>query len=336
MAITVETEILGQEATAVATYCYLYEPLRVRITEDDLLATKIFIDLQPFQVGDGIPITTETEYAVFDINPGEGVTVDLMEIVKQYHDANVYKFSEVDEMDLGDGFKAIIDSYRYKFHIYTDQTPTPIEVYKLPIIGGRMLEQFVPAVGQSQALNEFEYYGLDTAELKTRWGNISFVEASLSDPNVGGSVIPTITKLTPGGTEPCGGFIIWKSRFGGWMFWGMDIQSRGFSKTYAGKLEVGMFESTLAVGGNPFTPVDYTGINTSYSRNLKALSLTAEELLAVAGIHASPAVYYQEVGSEKLELMRLTAASTPVGSLANGGDFSVSLQSISITGQKTI
>ena len=35
MALILNTEIAGQEATSTCTYCYLYEPLRVVIEEDD-------------------------------------------------------------------------------------------------------------------------------------------------------------------------------------------------------------------------------------------------------------------------------------------------------------
>jgi hypothetical protein len=55
----------------------------------------------------------------------------------------------------------------------------------------------------------------------------------------------------------------------------------------------------------------------------------------VQSIIASPAVYYMRDQGEELELMRLTSANAPLDNKANGGDFTVSLSSISTTMQKT-
>jgi len=104
---------------------------------------------------------------------------------------------------------------------------------------------------------------------------------------------------------------------------------------YTGKLDVGMFESTSPVYGNAYVPVDYTGLDMSYSLSLKSLSLSSDELKAVSGIALSPAIYYVSDFSGKLELMRLSSSTAPIGNIANGGDFSVSLKSISNTSQKT-
>ena len=110
---------------------------------------------------------------------------------------------------------------------------------------------------------------------------------------------------------------------------------RSLKKKYDDKIEVGMFESTLQSGGNPYVQADYTGITSSYSLTLKALSLSSVELEAVSGIQVSPAVYYMKDSSGALELMRLNSASVPLESQANGGDFSISLSSISTTNHKT-
>ena len=80
--------------------------------------------------------------------------------------------------------------------------------------------------------------------------------------------------------------------------------------------------------------VNYTGIATDYSVTLKALSLTSDELKGVSGIQESPAVYFVYPDG-RMELMRLSAATIPLNSLSNGGDFSVSLKSISKVEQKT-
>ena len=114
-----------------------------------------------------------------------------------------------------------------------------------------------------------------------------------------------------------------------------NLKTRTFSKKYKGNLEVGMFDSTADINGNPYVGVDYTGIESSYDIMLKSLALSSAELLAVAGINAAPVVYYLEPGSEKIELMRTTSVTVPIDILANGGDFSVSLGNISKTSQQT-
>ena len=50
---------------------------------------------------------------------------------------------------------------------------------------------------------------------------------------------------------------------------------------------------------------------------------------------ASPAVYLMRSPDSALELMRVTSASAPINNLSNGGDFSVSLKSISQSSHKT-
>ena len=96
-----------------------------------------------------------------------------------------------------------------------------------------------------------------------------------------------------------------------------------------------MFDSTSRTNGNPFIPVDYTGISSSYSIDLKSFSLITSELMAVSGISSSIVAYYQETNISKLELMRISSVSVPLKNLADGGDFSLSLQSISKTNQKS-
>jgi hypothetical protein len=90
-----------------------------------------------------------------------------------------------------------------------------------------------------------------------------------------------------------------------------------------------MFESTsFNGGGNAYVPVNYTSVNSSTSMTLKCLNLTKEELIAVAEISGSPAVYYQSEPSGKLELMKLTSATAPIKTHIGGGDFSVSLKGL--------
>lgn len=330
MAITVNTQILGQQAGVETSYCYLYEPLKVVVTESNLLAKKIYVDLIPVATLSGVYGTTLIRYAEFDINPGVDLTFDLMKLALQHHDARVYKFSDIDEVN----GESVVSKYKYYFDIYSDVS-SKVQVRKLPILGVRTLENFTPAVDQNQPLNEFDFYGITQSGIENKW-NMKLLQISLSNPANAGNTFPTISVYTGMGSAPCGGYLIWKSTFGGWMFWGFDLQNKSYSGKQEGSVAVGMFESTQATGGQPFVPVDYTSIENSYSINLKSLGLTSLELQAVAGINFSPAIYYMKPGSEKMELMRLSSASAPMDSQANGGDFSVSLKSISNTGQKTI
>tara|TARA_R110000782_G_scaffold97666_2_gene182666 strand:+ start:329 stop:1324 length:996 start_codon:yes stop_codon:yes gene_type:complete len=330
MAITVNTQILGQQATSTTTYCYLYEPLKIVITESDLTATKIFVDMEAVSTLDGSIVDTLLKYGEYDLNPGRNLTFDIMKLAQQHHDAEVYKFSLVDEIS----GESIVSKYKYNFNIYSDISGVS-RVSKLPILGVRKLQNFVPLVTQSQAINEFQFYNMDVAELESRW-NTKVLQVTLKSASTVGNTFPTISTITSTtGKLPCGGFLIWKSTFGGWMFWGFDLRTERFSGSHVGNLPSGMFESTAEIGGNPFVTADYTGISNSYTVILKSLGLTSQELLAVAGISFSPAVYYMEPNSQKMELMRMTSATVPLDSIANGGDFSVSLSSISNTSQST-
>jgi hypothetical protein len=335
MAITINTEIIGQQAEPALTYCYLYEPLRINITEDDVTAQKLFIDVVRYDKTTSEVKEILTKYVNLDLNPGNSISVDLMEIAKQLHNSNIYKIATVS--DIVSSYKNIIVSGDYyEFNVYTDRTATPTLIKKLPIIGGRNFSQFIPGVDLTQPLNEFALYGLDQNLISSRWNNLTFYSSSLGNLQ-GTNFDPILIGLS--NASDCsadGGGLYWKSRFGGWMFWGFDIVKKTESNSYSGNLTVGMFETTNNAGGNAFIPVDYTGISSSYNLELKSLSLSMPELKAVAGISSSPAIYYNDGTNDRLELMRLSSASAPVTSLANGGDFTVGLQSISVTSQKSI
>lgn len=331
MAITISKQILGQEATTASTYCYLYEPMSVVVGEDDLTATKLYIDVELFDTENSASSQRLlVQYAEFDINTGKNITVDLMKIVRQIHEANLYKFAKIQDIATS-GYGAIISKYIYQFDFYTDKTASGLgnTILKLPIIGGRKFEDFTPLVDESVQTNEFLIH---TNTIPT-WNDWPYLDINLQ---VAGSVDQkpdiTVSSLISG-NEVCGGYLVWKSRFGGWMHYGFDIMIKNESKRYGGNIEVGMFESTSEIDGEPYIETDYTEIKTSYSLSLKALGLSSDMLKAVSGISSSPAVYWMKDISGSMELMRLTSSSTPNDSKANGGDFSVTLSSISTTSQ---
>lgn len=331
MAITITPEIQGQQVSSVASYCYLYEPFRVFIRESDNTALKIYIDLELRATDDASNLVkTIGKIGEYDLNPGVGLGVDLMKIAQQEHNAELYRFGTVD--DIVSSWEAIVSKYRYVFKIYSDKTTSPTTVLKIPIIGGRDFDNFTPVVGSNLSLlTEFNKYSVN---IDSKWNQAPLITATLVSPTLQDST-PVITKnISVLGKDICGGFLIWKSRYGGWSTWGFELKTERHSHNYVGKLDVGMFSSTLDESGQPYIDVDYTSITTSYSRTLRSLSLSSEELLAVNGINATTAVYYTK-DSNKLELMRLSTATVPISSNANGGDVSVRLDSISKVSQQS-
>lgn len=328
MALTITPKITGQLADSNLSYCYLYEPLRIEVYESNLVARKMYVDILTYSIVDSSLVGTFVKYAEFDINPGIPLTFDLMEITGQLHDSNIYKIGNVS--DLISATSTIISKYFYEYRIYTEQTPYLV-VKKLPIIGGRDFGQFEPPDDYTNPTSEIQLYVVDGSELTDKIKSPVFT-TTLKDTSIVQNYTPTVTYTTPE-CFPRGGRIYWKSRFGGYMSWGFDLSKKMYGQSYKGSLDVGMFEE---ISGHSYIPVNYTEVNSTYSFELKSLSLSKIELLVVAGIYASPVVYYQENSSTTLELMRMTSASVPLSNLANGGDFTVSLQNISVTSQKTI
>jgi len=328
MAITVTAQITGQEVTTFTSYGYLYEPLKVNISDSNSLATKIYIDLIVRTTDDATTIDSIIKYGDFDLSTDGTLEIDIMRMIEQYHDANVFEVGVVSDISSGDDM--IISKNKYFFQFYSDVSAANATYSKLPILGGRDFYDFVPAVSVSQDLTEAESYGVD---LTGRWLNYPNISTSLANPiDLDSTPTTTITTEAVAEFEPCGGMLIWKSRYGGWMYWGMDIATRSGRGSYSGNLAVGMFEATP--GGNPYVQADYSKIDSTYSLSLKALTLTNDELEAVSGIVNSVAVYYMRNSTAKLELMRVSSATAPISTLIGGGDFSVSLNSISTSSQK--
>ena len=332
--LLVNAEIVGQEITDISTYCYLYEPLRVSIFDVSLLSDEIFIDLEIVKTSDDTVVVEYLEkYAAYDINPNRSISVDLMKIVRQYHDSNIFNYSHIDEIvENTIGWNSVVSEYKYNFYIRTgNEVVTPIVIKKLPIVGGRSFEDFTPIVDETTSLNEFDYLGIDVTN---KWKDFPIVTSVLNDASLQ-NASPSIDKVvqTTEGERPCAGFVLWKSRRGGWMFWGFDIISTGKKHKYKGDLAVDLFEVTNS--GLPYIPVDYTSTETSYSYSLKSLSLSSLELEAVSEMNATTAVYFMRSDSGKLELMRADSISAPLSNQARGGDFSISLSSISTSRQLT-
>jgi hypothetical protein len=334
MAITINTQITGQVASATPSYCYLYEPLYVGIFESESTALKLYVDLEIQDTNNSANVVeTIVRYGNFDLNPGQKFSLDLMKLAQQYHQARLYNYSHIDDIvEDTVGWYSAVSRYRYNFKIYTDVTTTPISIVKIPIIGGRTYTDFEAAVNEQNPLTELDVFGIS---LSNRWKGYPYITNALADPTIVDAKPSLIKVISTGGKIPCGGQLIWKSKLGGWVTWGFDSKDKRTSHSYEGRIEVGPFEPISIDGGNAFVEADYTGITTRDSISLKAFSLTNAELQAANGITSSPAIYYMKDNSGRLELMRLTSASVPQNSLANGGDFSVSLRSISSSSQRT-
>ena len=329
MAFTVTPQITGQDISSTTSYCYMYEPLKVNAIESNADVTKISIDLVVHNTQTGTVVQSNTNYASYDAIQNVAVEIDLSKIMQQYHDANTFHIGSI--ADLASLKDIPVSKYKYYFSISSDSAGTTAKsIKKLPIIGGRDFYDFNASISQTQPLTEA---GLNAVTLSGRWKNYPNITTTLGNPTSTNSA-PNIVTSTESSAElePCGGMIIWKSRFGGWMYWGMDIATRTQSSSYKGDLDVGMFEASAL--GNPYIQTDYTKIDSSYSITLKALNLTNDELESVAGIINSVAVYYMRNSSAKLELMRVSNATAPISSLIGGGDFSVNLKSISTSSQK--
>jgi len=342
MAIVVTTEIRGQECSDEITYNYLFEPLRIFVKETNPLAVKLYVEVERYNIVDKtvlVPFddgsTSIPKYVEIDLIPNTPVTFDLSEVMQQLHSAGVYKIATI--ADIETSYETMITSkFIYLFRITSDLTTVPTVIRKLPILGGRSFGQFQAIVPYTQHLTEYDYYGINQDELVKKWANFLFYKTSLKNPSSGNNLQPNVTLIPQVGPEfPNGGVLYWKSRFGGWMYWGFDIEDRNSSNSYQGDLEVGLFESTKQEDGDPYVPVDYISVSNEYSIQLKSIGLTKLQLLAVSGISFSTAVFYAADNSGKLELMRLSSVSAPYKNLANGGDFTVNLKSISKNSQKT-
>ena len=329
MAFTVTAQITGQNISSTTSYCYMYEPLKVNAIETASDVTKIEIDLAIYDTETSALVEYNAIYAKYDAIQNVSLEVDLGKIMQQFHDANTFRVGTT--ADISSSKDIPVSKYKYYFYIYSDAAGTAVTtIQKLPIIGGRDFYDFNASVLQSQSVTEAQLNGVT---LSGRWLNYPNFSTALANPAATNS-LPTITVSTETSAdlEPCGGMVIWKSRFGGWMYWGMDITERKQNGRLSGSLEVGLFEATAS--GNPYVQVDYTKIDSSYSITAKALTLTNDELESVAGIVHSPAVYFMRNSTAKLELVRVVSATAPISSLIGGGDFSVSMKSISTSSQK--
>lgn len=326
MSLTITPQISGQQANGTLSYCFINEPLKVHVTDSLSTVNQIFVDVTQISTYTGTAEATRVEYVVRDITPLGGIAIDLMKVVKQLHDFDVYHFSNISELAGTSGKDSVLSKYIYKFEFFTNISTTKTTILKLPILGGRAFRNFIPAVSHTTSIVELSNF--DNAYLKN-YTNISYALKNIASVGDGDYSLTATSNVVNQGIEACEGRIIWKSKLGGWMYWGMNLKTSKVNGSYGGSIDNGMFESTdFGGGGDAYIPVNYTSVNSSTSITLKCLGLTAQELIAVAEINGSPAVYYQKNTTSSLELMRLTSATAPIKTHIGGGDFSASLNEL--------
>jgi hypothetical protein len=342
MAIEVNSRLANpfQIGNTFSNYYYLNEPLEVIVVENHASVTKIYVDLEIFDL-DGVQITSllEEKYVEYDYSQNTGgLYIDLMKVLRQYVDQNFYKIGTVSDLysSLAD---IMFTKYRYQFKFHSDSTVyDDTRVACTVVNGGRRFYEFRQTpnannfitIPENNIVSEMEKYNVSVRHSGIYSAKIDIAESTNDIPNFTKSDIDTRGEDLP---TSCGN-LIWKSRYGGWCTWGFDLITKSSSIKYGGNIDVGMYE--FSDTGKPYVPSNYTDISESYTIKLKGLHLSKNELLLLDGLNASPAIYYQEPNSNILELMRLNSASVPLEGMADGGDATITLSSISNTTIKTI
>ncbi len=338
MSLTITPQISGQQANSTLSYSFLQEPLKVNITDSDADVTTIYGDVTRLSTEDGSVESTSAIYIHRDVTSLGSVVIDLSMVMRQMHDYDTYKYSNVQE--ISQGWDSVVSKYIYKFEFYTNEDSTnKVDILKLPIIGGRSYDTFTPSVNYLTSIRELSNTQLVNDGKIGKYIDPVFTLKQIS--SVTNDDYRPTSSLTRGtDTNPCEGVVYWKSKLGGWMMLGIDLKTETKTHSYEGaRLGVGMFESTsYSGGGNPYVGANYVGTSSGLTLNLKTLSLGKETLEALSEIAGSPAVYYQRPytggasltpSDESIELMRMTSATAPIRTMIMGGDFSLSLSRIS-------
>jgi len=331
MSLTITPQISGQQANSTLSYSFLQEPLKVNITDSDADVNTIYADVTRISTEDGSVFDTQAIYIHRDVTSLGSVAIDLSMVMRQLHNYDTYKFSSV--LDIVNGWDSVVSKYIYKFEFYTNEDSTnKVEVLKLPIIGGRSFDTFVPSVTYQTPIRELTNSQLVGGGKIGTYSDPVFTLKQISSVT-NDDYRPTGILYIGSDADPCEGVVYWKSKLGGWMMLGVDIKVENKSHSYEGaRLSVGMFEATS--GSNPYVGANYVGTSSGLTMNLKTLSLDKDTLLAVSEIAGSPAVYYRRkednpTSSDRIELMRMTSSSAPIKTHIMGGDFSLSLSRIS-------
>jgi len=325
MALTVVSGYDKASFPVTRFYHYLYEPLDVEITETDSGVTKCYIDLILINAETGTTVSTISEYGLFDLLPNITLRVDIMKLIRQYDNADVYKIRAATAVT----YQTVITEYAYDVKIRTD-VPNETTIKTLPLRGVRSFDLISanPLITGTPSITERDIYGITFDAATAKWSYRDIPVMTLQAPTAT-DVRPTLAVTdyiaTNNSDEPCGGTVIWKSRLGGWMYWGFDIRTESHTGRYEGNIEVGMYETDE---NGIFTPSDYTKVKTSYTYSLKSLSLSSIELEAFKDIASAPVVYYKHYGSKFWEMMRLASPNVPVSTLSDGGDVSITLRNI--------
>jgi hypothetical protein len=343
MALTITPQISGQVASSTISYSFMQEPLKVYITDSDADTRIIYADVTKINTDDGVVVSTDLAYVYRDVSSNGGVVVDLSKVMGQMHDYNTINYGSV--LDISNGWESVVSKYIYKFEFYSDTSPSiKTTIQKLPIIGGRSFDTFIPSVTHNTPIRELSNSEIVSTNKIGNYKDVVFTLKNISSVTNDDYSPTSALSVDSSTNNPCEGVVYWKSKLGGWMMMGVDIKSESKSHKYNGTLSNGMFESTSYTGGGDvYVSANYMGTSSNLTINLKTLSLDASVLKAVSEIAGSPAVYYHRPvasgatpsSSDRLELMRMTSSSAPIKTHIGGGDFTLSLTRISSTEYKT-
>ena len=329
--LEVRPTINGQVLNFDAVYGYLNEPYPVSIytLEAGVGHQVIQIDVYVTKNTGTIVDRSYLEYAIYDLAEGEAIDVDLMELARQIQNNNVYKFGILgDIVNFTTGFDSVTAD-RYNFGIkgvnggaFTNLVSTIV----YPIIGSRTFSQFEPTVDGSN-LTEFERYNVPSTEYRfigMPTMNLVLGLATATDPITYEWDFPTTGKVH----DMDNGYLIWKSRFGGWLNWGFDSLVSNEYGSINGVLAKRHMENAY----NPYIAANYTDVTTRTSAVMKSFNIPKNTLKALSGIVASPAVYLVHTingSNTKIELVKASSISAPMDTTKDGGDFSVNVDNIS-------
>lgn len=320
MAIAITPEITGNSVDSTKRYKYIFEPLRVQISEAGSLYTVMDIELR--SLVNGSLITTYNEYVFSELSVAGTTIIDLNKVARNFMVGELYKIgatSNITHIHTIPGFYLV-------FKVKTNKTTTPVQLMVVPLIGGRSYRNFTPSVTESSPLTEWEVLGITQPDFK----GYPKVAVSLKNPTLS-NIVPTVAISTPTtGRDICGGYLIWKSTYGGWMSYGFEIGNEVENVSHQGEIDVGLFD---VVNGNPYIQANYTGIESSMNVTLKSIGVSRLEAEALKSLNHAPVVYYMKDKTSPLELMRVSSVSIPISNLMNGSDVTVSLNSISVKSQ---
>lgn len=321
---TITPKITGQRLDDSWTYAYLYESLYGEVlTHPTSSEYEMKVDLEVYDPLNGTTLLEKiVDYALFDQDSEGKTEIDYMALIRQHTQTQWYKIGHIDDIDWTSVISRYIYNCQTRYYVSSGEA-----VKTIPIIGGRGFRDFIPAVGGLQSLTEWEVLGVPQPEF------LGYPKISQSlQPGSQGDYRPTVTKvISTTGQDICGGYLIWKSKYGGWCTYGFNLRSDSKTGSYISQLSVDSFLPTES--GGYYMPTDYTGIRSKNTTTLRSIGVSIDHAKAISGLAESPAIYLYDKDAEKMELVRLSALSVPIDNLKSGTNVEVVLSAIDVNEQ---